>query len=318
MRLVCPNCGAQYEVDDQVIPAEGRDVQCSNCGHTWFQIPKGRDSNAGSAQVIPAEAETVKAEPAQAEAAAEETATGKTATAGVAEGTGMDVEIEETDSTDPETSMTEDAEAEDAESETAAPRAMPRRELDESLREILRAEAAREAEARARARESSSLETQEELGLEPPAPAHPEPDADQTAPAAQEDTAGPDTAAQARTAHLRTPDSGDDSTTASGGAGARRDLLPDIDEINSSLESVRAIDIIDDFTDTGQAGNGFARGFVLALLVAVLLVVLYLYAPLIGQKIPPLAPLMDGWVNLADGARGWADRLVSGALALVQ
>ena len=37
MRLVCPNCNAQYEVDDAAIPDSGRDVQCSNCGHGWFQ-----------------------------------------------------------------------------------------------------------------------------------------------------------------------------------------------------------------------------------------------------------------------------------------
>lgn len=37
MRLICPNCAAQYEVPDDVIPAEGRDVQCSNCAQTWFQ-----------------------------------------------------------------------------------------------------------------------------------------------------------------------------------------------------------------------------------------------------------------------------------------
>ena len=37
MRLICPNCGAQYEVPDEVIPEDGRDVQCSNCGDTWFQ-----------------------------------------------------------------------------------------------------------------------------------------------------------------------------------------------------------------------------------------------------------------------------------------
>ncbi|WP_295534824.1 zinc-ribbon domain-containing protein [uncultured Thioclava sp.] len=40
MRLVCPNCGAQYEVDDAVIPPNGRDVQCSNCAHGWFQPSK--------------------------------------------------------------------------------------------------------------------------------------------------------------------------------------------------------------------------------------------------------------------------------------
>ena len=37
MRLICPNCGAQYEISDDAIPEDGRDVQCSNCGHTWFQ-----------------------------------------------------------------------------------------------------------------------------------------------------------------------------------------------------------------------------------------------------------------------------------------
>ena len=39
MRLICPNCDAQYEVDAAMIPASGRDVQCSNCGKTWFQGP---------------------------------------------------------------------------------------------------------------------------------------------------------------------------------------------------------------------------------------------------------------------------------------
>lgn len=42
MRLTCPNCAAQYEVEDDVIPSSGRDVQCSNCGHTWFQKPNER------------------------------------------------------------------------------------------------------------------------------------------------------------------------------------------------------------------------------------------------------------------------------------
>ena len=39
MRLTCPNCNAQYEVDEKVIPKGGRDVQCSACGHTWYQYP---------------------------------------------------------------------------------------------------------------------------------------------------------------------------------------------------------------------------------------------------------------------------------------
>lgn len=39
MRLICPSCGAQYEVDDTLIPDDGRDVQCSSCGTGWFQRP---------------------------------------------------------------------------------------------------------------------------------------------------------------------------------------------------------------------------------------------------------------------------------------
>lgn len=38
MRLICPNCGARYDVADDVIPTGGRDVQCSSCTKTWFQM----------------------------------------------------------------------------------------------------------------------------------------------------------------------------------------------------------------------------------------------------------------------------------------
>ena len=36
MRLLCPKCEAEYEVSDDIIPSEGRDVQCSSCDETWF------------------------------------------------------------------------------------------------------------------------------------------------------------------------------------------------------------------------------------------------------------------------------------------
>lgn len=57
MRLTCPNCGAQYEVPDDVIPENGRDVQCSNCEQTWFQ-PKNPDDVPEPDQAEPAEAST--------------------------------------------------------------------------------------------------------------------------------------------------------------------------------------------------------------------------------------------------------------------
>src|SRR6056297_3436210 len=45
MRLTCPNCGARYEVDDALIPPEGRDVQCSDCATTWFQAGARRPAS---------------------------------------------------------------------------------------------------------------------------------------------------------------------------------------------------------------------------------------------------------------------------------
>ena len=63
MRLICPNCDAQYEVPSEVIPEDGRDVQCSNCGDTWFQNHSDQEGTASkkveeSATVQPTEPET--------------------------------------------------------------------------------------------------------------------------------------------------------------------------------------------------------------------------------------------------------------------
>ncbi|WP_157966224.1 zinc-ribbon domain-containing protein [Oceanibium sediminis] len=39
MRLVCPSCGSEYEVDGTLFPEEGREVQCSSCEEVWVQYP---------------------------------------------------------------------------------------------------------------------------------------------------------------------------------------------------------------------------------------------------------------------------------------
>lgn len=36
MRLTCPNCGAEYELPDGMIPPGGKHVQCSACHTRWF------------------------------------------------------------------------------------------------------------------------------------------------------------------------------------------------------------------------------------------------------------------------------------------
>lgn len=37
MRLTCPDCEAQYQVDSALIPPEGRTVECARCGNRWHQ-----------------------------------------------------------------------------------------------------------------------------------------------------------------------------------------------------------------------------------------------------------------------------------------
>ncbi len=60
MRLICPNCDAEYEVDGSVIPDTGRDVQCSNCGHAWFQMSPAVEAEIAAEEALfdapPAEA----------------------------------------------------------------------------------------------------------------------------------------------------------------------------------------------------------------------------------------------------------------------
>lgn len=43
MRLICPGCSALYDVPDEMIPPEGREVECSACGHVWHQSADPRE-----------------------------------------------------------------------------------------------------------------------------------------------------------------------------------------------------------------------------------------------------------------------------------
>ena len=78
MRLTCPNCSAQYEVPDEVIPEDGREVQCSNCEKTWFQAKHADASPTDAEPDAPAEEAAVEPEedaPEPEEAKAEPDAT---------------------------------------------------------------------------------------------------------------------------------------------------------------------------------------------------------------------------------------------------
>ena len=40
MIISCPNCNKRFNIDQSLIPDEGRLLQCSNCMHKWHFIIK--------------------------------------------------------------------------------------------------------------------------------------------------------------------------------------------------------------------------------------------------------------------------------------
>ncbi|HBM39111.1 MAG TPA: hypothetical protein DD402_04685, partial [Sulfitobacter sp.] len=147
MRLICPNCDAQYEVPDEVMPSSGRDVQCSNCGQTWFQhhpdFPPLDEEDDGRISTVSA-----------ALSARED------ADNGVAPEHDVDAPAPASPP-EPDADAAEDPDA----GEPAHPAPPPRKQLDPSVADILRQEAEAEQEARRR-RQAETLESQPDLGLE--------------------------------------------------------------------------------------------------------------------------------------------------------
>ena len=36
MIIACPNCNKKFNIDNSLIPDEGRDLQCGSCNHVWL------------------------------------------------------------------------------------------------------------------------------------------------------------------------------------------------------------------------------------------------------------------------------------------
>lgn len=243
MRLICPNCDAEYEVDAAVIPQEGRDVQCSSCGHTWFQRPEGAEDEAD----LPA----------------------------------LDEPPDDAEPRDPAT----------------GPERPPYRQpLDEEVASVLREEAEREQKAR----RAEGLENQPDLGLE-------EPGSDARS------------SLRERMARLRGVEPDQDHTDDSGQAS--RDLLPDIEEINSTLraESERQGALANLPNDGGpvlenadlpRRRGRFGLGFGLVLLIGALIVGVYLAAPGIVALVPASKPFLTDYVMLVNAARAGAQEWI--------
>lgn len=292
MRLTCPNCGARYEVDEAMIPPEGRDVQCSNCTTTWFQpgLEQGL-AELASAPPAPEPPSEAHREPTRP------------------------IPVDEAE-------------------------AAPRRELDPEVRDVLREEAARESELRRR--EGTLPEHQDEMPLETAQqPYHDDfGDADDDVSAAisglitnsdeigeLQDAPGERARSEAAARYDDVQAAADDvveaqiAAAAAAGNGSRRDLLPDIEEINSTLRATEsrgagdpAATDINTVVERPQRRSGARLGFALAILIFAALIAVYVNAPRIIAAVPATEPVLNAYVEQVGRLRLWIDDIAQGAL----
>jgi len=276
-------------VPDEVIPPGGRDVQCSNCGDTWFQqhpqyaAPQEADDDPSVA------ASSKRREPAPASAAAS------------APETPLGDNFEE---------YPADSDWGDASAATPAEPAPPQRpHVDPAVAEILREEAALETSARA-AQAAGTIETQPDLGLRPPPQGNDE--RGRLARNRIERLRGETEPATASSPHAASNRSDIDPTT-------RRNFLPDIEEITSSLTG---FDLVEepakpDFEEEPEPPirrSGFRSGFRLAALVFLLATTVYVLAPRIADQVPAAAAPLAQFVKAVDSGRLWLDARVSAVM----
>lgn len=300
MRLMCPNCDAEYSVDDAAIPPAGRDVQCSNCGHAWFQMHPDTEAEVEKMDA-PFGAAPATAAPPASPAPAQDP---KPVAAGVAVQAaapkpGAAADTGSADPAPPPVAGPDHPDGDEADEATVvhaqAAAAPAPRTLDENLLAILREEAARETAVR-RAEAPAMPEVQPDLGL-------PE--------AAHAATPEPSPAADPGPAETGEPDGAEAGRGMSDRIAPRRDLLPDIEEINSTLragsEARGAEAEAMALAEKARTRGGFRAGFIVTLIVAVLLTATYTMAPRIAEHLPGSAPMMASYVQGVDVARVWLD-----------
>ncbi len=298
MRLVCPKCEAEYEVTNKAIAATGRDVQCSDCGHRWFYDGTAAPANSPAQKKAPAMTTATRskkpsktARKPAGESAAEDIlarpATAKPAGDSPPAATPVEKLV------DPGTARNAKPDSETY---------VQRRTLDTSVIAILREEAAREANARRN--DAVLIESQPEFWLSAP-----------------QSVIGRELArGTEKSRAIATADSGaeddelamilDDSKSAE----PRRNVLPDIEQITSTLRatSVRLAPENNPRDDRAALRRrfGFRLGFISALSAALLLMITYLFATPLAARYPSMEPALSEFVATADRGRLGLDMLL--------
>ena len=282
MRLICPNCSAQYEVPADVIPAEGRDVQCSNCQETWFQTHPDTEQQSDIAQTLKEHFEQTEPE-----------------TTPEQEQPDKDLEPDPIDD-EFERSLEQEIDVladEDANIAPAITHERTKREIAPPVADILKEEAQREREQRA----AEAFENQDEFALNVD-----EPTSDQQ---------------PKRSGYIDPKLDGLDELykeTASNAPASRRDLLPDIEEINSTLRRDKKSTPKAETDTIAQKNASARRGFRAAVILLLIAVIVYVYADMITSNLPPSTPHLNAYVAQIDQWRAALSDHTTGFLTWLQ
>jgi predicted Zn finger-like uncharacterized protein len=308
MRLVCPQCAAQYEVDINAIPEDGRDVQCANCGNTWFQ---DREPHTHAPDVPPISPEPAPEpdeflgdeEPDAEEDEAQAPNPHERPQAAPVDQSVLDIlrQEAELDATARQAVEPDDTSLEDTEEEVE----------EETDNLALRARAARSRLTASRDQErrlhlsTGDDEHADDETMAPPTEYTPQdlsPSYDEFEPDDQADT-------QYAPAPQREPTQERQPRE-----------LPDADALNSTLRSAddksRETERKAKSGKKQKSGNrGISLGFYFAVLIFLILLAAYALKPQIIAAVPEAAPFLEQYTDLVDILR---HRLLDGVTALIK
>tara|TARA_R110000868_G_scaffold237132_6_gene491531 strand:+ start:8675 stop:9310 length:636 start_codon:yes stop_codon:yes gene_type:complete len=189
----------------------------------------------------------------------------------------------------------------DGGSQAIDPSAPPprRRELDPGIRDLLREEAEHEARVRAREAGQTAATT---ASARPAAPLQTPSRTPPQAPSG-DDNARRLAEAQARTARLGATPGAVTHRPAS-----RADLLPDVEEINSTLRSPsQGAQPTVSAQDRARQRRNFRIGLAVPVVAALLMLFVYLNADRIRLSLPQTTPAIDSFTATLDQGRFWLD-----------
>ena len=314
MRLICPNCEAQYEVPDDAIPPGGRDVQCSNCQQSWFQTQKpvtparnalmlepsdphaAPEEDAADKQPVASELyddleEDVIADNAVTEAMPDVTEAAEVNAEEIPSSAPEQAALEETapqqEAPPPQQATTPPAQA--AASSDTQNEPLKRKPLDDAVANILREEAALGGAPAATGPIAS-----------PPATETPK----AAAPVTEDKT-------RQRIALMTKEEGGNASGSQQSDIAAQTDAhmrtIPTINEINATLRARAQASDMSGLTEAEKyeavQRSGFRRGFFMILIIFAILILPYIFADQIIENLPQTKDIMTSYVVMVDQIR---------------